>query len=167
MFPKLETIHQQGDGYTKVCSMFTQCDSSQQEKETNSSYTKHMNDSKTPSWVKEVRPKRTCPAAVHTEWSHLFEIPEQAKKLLNEKRRIHQKIKLYNIKKYQISVTSGGGTAGNHGKEHEGTFCSMWMPWQVGSLGYISLIAQLVKNPPAMQETPVWFLGQEDWLEKG
>ena len=29
-----------------------------------------------------------------------------------------------------------------------------------------SLIAQLVKNPPAMQETPVQFLGQEDPLEK-
>ena len=28
-------------------------------------------------------------------------------------------------------------------------------------------IAQLVKNPPAMQETPVQFLGQEDLLEKG
>ena len=26
----------------------------------------------------------------------------------------------------------------------------------------VSLIAQLVKNPPAMQETPVQFLGQED-----
>ena len=30
-----------------------------------------------------------------------------------------------------------------------------------------SLIAQLVKNPPVMQETPVRFLGQEDPLEKG
>ena len=30
-----------------------------------------------------------------------------------------------------------------------------------------SLIAQLIKNPPAMQETPVGFLGQEDPLEKG
>ena len=30
-----------------------------------------------------------------------------------------------------------------------------------------SLIAQLVKNPPAMQKTPVRFLGQEDPLEKG
>jgi len=29
-----------------------------------------------------------------------------------------------------------------------------------------SLVAQLVKNPPAMQETPVRFLGQEDPLEK-
>ena len=29
-----------------------------------------------------------------------------------------------------------------------------------------SLIAQLVKNPPAMQETPVGFLSQEDPLEK-
>ena len=30
-----------------------------------------------------------------------------------------------------------------------------------------SLAAQLVKNPPAMQETPVQFLSQEDPLEKG
>ena len=29
------------------------------------------------------------------------------------------------------------------------------------------LVAQLVKNPPAMQEIPVGFLGQEDPLEKG
>ena len=28
-------------------------------------------------------------------------------------------------------------------------------------------MAQLVKNPPAMQETPVRFLGREDLLEKG
>ena len=32
---------------------------------------------------------------------------------------------------------------------------------------FASLVAQLVKNPPAMQETPVWFLGLEDPLEKG
>ena len=30
-----------------------------------------------------------------------------------------------------------------------------------------SLLAQLVKNPPAMQETSVQFLGQEDPLDKG
>ena len=30
-----------------------------------------------------------------------------------------------------------------------------------------SLVAQLVKNPPAMQETLVRFLGREDLLEKG
>ena len=30
-----------------------------------------------------------------------------------------------------------------------------------------SLVAQLVKNSPAMQETPVQFLGWEDLLEKG
>ena len=34
-------------------------------------------------------------------------------------------------------------------------------------LNWASLIAQLVKNPPAMQETPVQFLGWEDPLEKG
>ena len=32
---------------------------------------------------------------------------------------------------------------------------------------WASLIDQLVKNMPAMQETPVGFLGQEDLLEKG
>ena len=31
---------------------------------------------------------------------------------------------------------------------------------------WVSLVAQLVKNPPAMQETPVRFMGQEDPLEK-
>ena len=34
-------------------------------------------------------------------------------------------------------------------------------------LAQASLIAQLVKNPPSMQETPVQFLGQKDLLEKG
>ena len=32
---------------------------------------------------------------------------------------------------------------------------------------WASLIAQLVKNPTALQETPVQFLGWEDPLEKG
>ena len=32
---------------------------------------------------------------------------------------------------------------------------------------WASLVAQLVKNPPAVQETPVQLLGQEDPLEKG
>ena len=32
---------------------------------------------------------------------------------------------------------------------------------------WASLVAQLVKNPPAMQKTPVQFLNQEDPLEKG
>ena len=39
--------------------------------------------------------------------------------------------------------------------------------WLLQLLVGASLIAQWVKNPPAMQETPVWFLGREDWLEKG
>ena len=32
---------------------------------------------------------------------------------------------------------------------------------------WASLVVQLVKNPPAMKETPVPSLGQEDPLEKG
>ena len=34
-------------------------------------------------------------------------------------------------------------------------------------LFWASLVAQLVKNPPAMQETLVRFLGWKDPLEKG
>ena len=41
------------------------------------------------------------------------------------------------------------------------TFVGSWRK-QAGA----SLEAQLVKNPPAMQETLVQFLGQEDPLEK-
>ena len=36
-----------------------------------------------------------------------------------------------------------------------------------GSALGASLLAQLVKNPSAMQETPVQCLGQEELLEKG
>ena len=39
--------------------------------------------------------------------------------------------------------------------------------WQSFRRNWASLVAQLVKNLPAMQETPVQFLGWEDPLEKG
>ena len=39
-------------------------------------------------------------------------------------------------------------------------FTQKYMPYRD------SLVAQLVKNLPVMQETLVWFLGQEDPLEK-
>ena len=44
----------------------------------------------------------------------------------------------------------------------------LWEEYLAGSLIFnrASLIAQLVKNLPAMQETPVQFPGQEDSLEK-
>ena len=41
--------------------------------------------------------------------------------------------------------------------------CVSWVP----TLCWASLIAQLGKNLPAMQETRVQFLGREDPLEKG
>ena len=44
---------------------------------------------------------------------------------------------------------------------YQGLFCGL-----VCDL-YVSLIAQLVKNLPVMQETPVQFLGWEDPVEKG
>ena len=38
---------------------------------------------------------------------------------------------------------------------------------QILGAPWASLITQLVKNPPAMQDTPARFLGWEDLLEKG
>ena len=38
---------------------------------------------------------------------------------------------------------------------------------QLKTTSSITLVAQLVKNLPAMQETQVQFLGQKDLLEKG
>ena len=47
--------------------------------------------------------------------------------------------------------------------------CFFHDPVDVGNLisGSSSLIAQLIKNPPAMQQTLVRFLGWEDPMEKG
>ena len=53
------------------------------------------------------------------------------------------------------------------------TFCITEKGFYVATMPYFSsslwafLIAHLVKNLPAMPETPVQFLGQEDLLEKG
>ena len=72
-----------------------------------------------------------------------------------------------------------GGSWG--GKVLKGTWNFIWPSISLGSNSSIpytsfrfrfllfgaSLIAQLVKNPPAMQETLVRFLGWEDPLEKG
>ena len=46
-----------------------------------------------------------------------------------------------------------------------GTIVRIWVEIQ-NSIG-VSLVAQLVKNPPAMQETRVRSLGWKDPLEKG
>ena len=39
--------------------------------------------------------------------------------------------------------------------------------WRIITLQWASLVAQLIKNPPAMRETWVGSLGWEDPLEKG
>ena len=39
--------------------------------------------------------------------------------------------------------------------------------WAFTRCQWASLVVQLVKNLPAMQETPVWLPGREDPLEKG
>ena len=41
------------------------------------------------------------------------------------------------------------------------------LAWQLNVLVWTSLVAQMIKNPPAMQETWVRSLGQEYPLEKG
>ena len=68
------------------------------------------------------------------------------------------------------------GEGKGHPLQYSGLENSMGSPWgrkesdtteRLSLSLWASLIAQLVENPPAMQETPVQFLGQEDPLEKG
>ena len=53
-----------------------------------------------------------------------------------------------------------GSIPGSGRSTEEGTEYPLQYSWA-------SLVAQLVKNPPAMQETWVWSLGWKDPLEKG
>ena len=46
------------------------------------------------------------------------------------------------------------------------SICNMHWKLAIAQTWQVSLVAQLVKNLPAMQETPVRFLGQEDSLER-
>ena len=48
---------------------------------------------------------------------------------------------------------------------HDGVAKKKKRIWYISLKGF--LVAQLVKNLPAMQETPVGFLGLDDLLEKG
>ena len=54
-------------------------------------------------------------------------------------------------------------------KKNQNTFIGVQLLYNVVLVStlHASLMAQLVKNQPAMQETPVQFLGWEDLLEKG
>ena len=47
------------------------------------------------------------------------------------------------------------------------TFVSVVMSLLFNTLSKSSPKAQVLKNPPAMQKTPVWFLGPEDLLQNG
>ena len=68
------------------------------------------------------------------------------------------------------------GMGGGKGFKREGPYVYLWLihvalwqkPAQYGKTVILgaSLVAQLVKNLPAMQETPVQFLDWEDPLEK-
>ena len=57
-------------------------------------------------------------------------------------------------------ASSHGGQCGYSNFSDTLNLCS----WQRSA--WASLVAQMVKNPPAMQETQVWSLGREDPLEK-
>ena len=51
-------------------------------------------------------------------------------------------------------------------KNEEGKYSATWLISSY-DIKKVSLVAQMVKNPPAKQETQVQSLGQEDPLEKG
>ena len=63
-------------------------------------------------------------------------------------------------KEYTCNAGDPGLIPGLGRSPGEGIHYSLQYSWA-------SLVSQLVKNPPAMQETWVWYLGWEDHLEKG
>ena len=65
------------------------------------------------------------------------------------------------VGKESACITGDPGSIPGSGRSTgEGIGYPLQCPWA-------SLVAHLVKNPPAMQETLVQFLGQEDIMEKG
>ena len=63
-------------------------------------------------------------------------------------------------KESACSAGDPGLISGSGRSPGEGIGYPLQYPWAC-------LVAQMVKNPPTMWETWVWFLGQEDSLEKG
>ena len=57
-------------------------------------------------------------------------------------------------------IRDAGSIPGSGRSPGEGIDCPLWYSWA-------SLVAQMVKNPPTMQETWVQSLGWEDPLEEG
>ena len=106
-----------------------------------------------------------------TRWSPLFSCW-----ILNQEVRLSMKLR-FNIGKHKPPHGSAGKESTHSGRPG----FSPWVgkiPWRRATHSSIlarltqlylrdSLIALLVKNPPAMQETPVRFLGQKDLLGKG
>ena len=74
-----------------------------------------------------------------------------------------------------LFLSSGSSQKNQQNWQHSDELSLFWIKSQPVSLSLKSflwadwafLVAQLVKNPPAVQETLVRFLGQEDPLEKG
>ena len=82
--------------------------------------------------------------------------------------------KYFNLQRSQSKTKCCGG-------QREQRACGTWLPWDVAELGFriwfwrpsrlgslgASLVAQMVKNPPAVQETQVQSLSREDPLKEG
>ena len=81
--------------------------------------------------------------------------------LLSFEKRWGRKVKLCSVGKESACNAGDPGLISGSGRSAgEGIGYPLQYSWA-------SLVAQLVKNPPAIQETWVWPLGWEDPLEKG
>ena len=52
-------------------------------------------------------------------------------------------------------------------EKQSGGLSELFLSSQSFDIFTLTMVGQLVKNPPAMQETPFQFLGWDDPLEKG
>ena len=72
-------------------------------------------------------------------------------------------MKLKDVNNYQLQVRLFSSLKLRHNNEHNEVCLYIYQ----GTHHWASLVAQMVKNPPAMWETWVRSLGWEDPLEKG
>ena len=80
----------------------------------------------------------------------------------------HPRIDCLNFRFQNLSVLSINSFYGNRCMLSS-TLGNKWI-WHLThctDISWTSLVAQMVKNLPAIQETQVWFLGHKDPLEKG
>ena len=111
--------------------------------------------------------------SVNTAWKNLHDLAGLASTIYRHSSSRYWQCSLKWLSRYGVYITTTWpaprfGLIKSHKVSSQPTQWLWWTPqfWNPLLMGWASLIAQLVKNLPGMQETWVRFMGWEDPLEK-